>query len=112
MLPSVLTSVRGFAHALRALRWDSALHVHVTVQVESNDSLLHVGDVADCSALVLATLNQHPETVSFLHGRGAAMDRPCRSGMTALMFAAKMGSLELVKVRLYIHLVYSTCIET
>ena len=49
-------------------------------------------------ALVLAALNNKTDIVDFLHDQGASLNHPCRSGMTALMFAAKTGSLSLVKV--------------
>jgi ankyrin repeat protein len=58
-------------------------------------------DEAGCTALVVAALNRQTGLVPALLSLGASVDAQCRtSGHTALMYAAKMGLLDVVKVAL------------
>jgi hypothetical protein len=60
--------------------------------------LLKAADEAGCSPVVVAAINNQLDAIKHLVQAGALVDGKCRSGMTALMFAAQSGRLPAVKV--------------
>eukprot|EP00048_Salpingoeca_helianthica_P020344 m.246984 g.246984 ORF g.246984 m.246984 type:complete len:362 (-) comp46978_c0_seq1:126-1211(-) len=59
---------------------------------------LDARDEAGCTAVVVATINKHPNFVRTLLSRGADVNAQCQSGLNALMYAARVGARDLVKI--------------
>lgn len=64
--------------------------------LSGSQKLIDTTDALGCTAAVNAAMNQRVETIKFLHKAGADLEKPCDSGSTPLMYAARTGNLDTV----------------
>lgn len=98
-LPSISYSKRINQDLIdAAIKGDTARVKELTTQNADTKNDINTGDLT--AALMLATFNDHNETVKFLIEKGADVNGKMNNGKTALMLAAGQGHVDIVKLLL------------